>query len=343
METTTEGRSLNDQLTVRQVLDSYLTRMRMATDAEAEGSLRDNTMRELERFLPRLIETEMADGARLGDMPYCETRPSDLKAAFSAFRYAPGLPRNGKPGKLPSQATVRNVVAYARMFWKDADMALRLDRASPMLAVKTADVVGRRKREQKTYLTDEQVELLLATVTAHYRPIVTLIAESGLRSGEARGLVWGDVDEHGFYVTAQANHAGSARVEPKTPTSKRFVAFTTRSRAVIDAQRQWVADTSGLEALAPERPVFPTRSGRFLNATNLTNRVIEAAEQAGLPPSSPHTLRHYVAKKLLRNGVPLDVVAAVLGHATTTTTTQIYSDATATAQEKTEAMRRAFG
>jgi integrase len=334
---------MTNDLTVRQVLESYLRRMRMATDADAEGSLRNNTLRELERFLPRLIETELADGTRLGNMPYCETRPSDLKAAFSAFRYAPGLPRNGKPGKLPSQATVRNVVAYARMWMKDADMALRLDRASPMLAVRTADVVGKRKRERKTYLTDEQVELLLATINSHYRPIATLIAESGLRSGEARGLVWGDVGNDGFYVTAQANHAGSARVQPKTPTSKRFVAFTTTSRAVVERQRQWVADTYGLEALAPDRPVFPTRSGRFLNASNLAHRVIEAAQRAGLPPTSPHRLRHAAAKRLQRTGTSLDVVAAVLGHASVTTTTSIYSDATATPEEKAEAMRRAFG
>jgi integrase len=334
---------LNDQLTVRQVLDRYLRRMRMATNAEAEGSLRDNTTRELERFLPRVIEIKMEDGSRLGDLAYCEIRPSDLKAAFTAFRYSPGLPRNGGPGKLPSQATVRNVVAYTRMWMKASDDAMRLDRANPMLAVKTADVVGKRKREPKRYLTDEEVERLLAEINVHYRGITTLLAESGLRSGEARGLLWGDIGEDGFYVTAQANHAGSARVQPKTSTSKRFVAYSTRSRAVIETQRRWVVNTYGPEAVAADRPVFPTKSGRFFDGANLARRVIQAAERAGLPHTSPHSLRHYALKKLQRSGVPLDVVAAVAGHSSTQTTASIYSDPTATPEEKAQAMLRAFG
>jgi integrase len=332
-----------DEMTTRRVLDGYLSRQWGASEAGAEGALRENTLRELERFLPRLIETEMADGTRLGDLIYAEVRPSDLKAALQAFRYSPGRPRNGKPGQLPAQATTKNVTAYCRMFFKDADLALRLDRASPMLAVKTADVVGRRQREQRTYLTDEQVEFLLEEVTAHYRPIVTLLSETGLRSGEARGLLWGDMEPDGFHVTAQAAREGHGRVETKTASSKRFVAYTTRSRAVVEAQHQWVTNTYGPGATAADKPVFPTRTGRFIGATNLTHCVSEAAQRAGLPPTSAHSLRHYAAKRLMRNGVSVDVVAAVVGHSSVTTTTSIYSDATATPEEKAEAMRRAFG
>jgi integrase len=264
----------------------------------------------------------------------------------SAPRYSPGRPRNGKPGKLPSQSTVKNVVAYMRMFFKASDAAQRLDRASPMLALKTADVIGRRKRNGKTYLTDAEVELLIAEIGRRnpgYVHIVHLLAETGLRSGEARGLVWANVAEHGFFVDLQATQDGSRRVEPKTPSSKRFVAYTTATRQLVAEQRQWLVDTYGEDAVESERPVFPTSSGRMLHASNLAHRVSEAADRCGLPATSPHSLRHYAAKRLLRNGVSLDVVAAVLGHATTTTTTSIYSDPTASPEEKADAMLRAFG
>lgn len=331
-----------DEVTARQALDAYLQRQRMATEASAQGSLRENTLRELERFLPALIECPMADETKLGDLVYAEIRPSDLRAALEAFRFAPGRPRNGSPGKLPSQATVKNVVAYSRMWMKASDAALRMDRANPMLAVKTADVIGRRLREPKTYLTDDQVALLVAEVNAHYRRIVALLSETALRSGEARGLVWANVTADGFHVDLQATQDGSRRVEPKNPTSKRFVAFTTATRSILSEQRQWVIDTYGPDWVGAERPVFPTSSGRMIHASNLAHRVSEAAERCGFK-ASPHALRHYALKKLLRAGVPVDVVAAIAGHASTTTTTSIYSDPTATPEEKAEAMLRAFG
>ncbi|MCP4288454.1 MAG: tyrosine-type recombinase/integrase, partial [Gammaproteobacteria bacterium] len=66
--------------------------------------------------------------------------------------------------------------------------------------------------------------------------------------------------------------------------------------------------------------------GARLSQSGAHNVVKKAVKAEGLEPSlSAHDFRHYRATQLLREGMPLEVVQELLGHADVSTTRGIYA------------------
>ena len=79
--------------------------------------------------------------------------------------------------------------------------------------------------------------------------------------------------------------------------------------------------------------------GQALTASSAWQIVRRAAEALGLKGlASPHMFRHYLGEDMLRAGVRLEGVQAVLGHKDIATTRKVY--APANAEEAREALRR---
>jgi site-specific recombinase XerD len=79
--------------------------------------------------------------------------------------------------------------------------------------------------------------------------------------------------------------------------------------------------------LGPEAALLPNRDGHAMTRCNVAQRLdLAVARAATTQPSltkkqvSPHTLRHTTAMHLLQSGVPFNVIALWLGHASPNTT-----------------------
>lgn len=70
--------------------------------------------------------------------------------------------------------------------------------------------------------------------------------------------------------------------------------------------------------------VFTSRAGGRLEPRAIHRRVACYAKRAGIEDMTPHTLRHTCGKSLVDEGVSLDRVADILGHADLNTT-RIYT------------------
>lgn len=71
--------------------------------------------------------------------------------------------------------------------------------------------------------------------------------------------------------------------------------------------------------------MFVTGSGHPMDAHNVRRDLKAVLVAANLPSERPwHSLRHGLAKRLLEQGMPLQVVSAMLGHSSIRVTADTY-------------------
>lgn len=154
-------------------------------------------------------------------------------------------------------------------------------------------------------LSEAQVlALIAATTTARDHALLRLLYATGARVSEVCALCW-----HDFQPVAQ----GRAQVTLFGKGSKtRAIVFSAATWQIMQRLRQ---DADG------DAPVFVSRRGRHLHATQVQRLVRAASARAGIAaPVSPHWLRHAHACHAIDRGAPLHLVQATLGHASLATT-----------------------
>lgn len=173
-----------------------------------------------------------------------------------------------------------------------------------------------------------QLQTFLAGACAHWQfPLWYTLLASGCRLGELLGLAWPQVNLDAGTVTIrytlQRVGAEYVRGEPKTHAGQRVVQLPSQAVTVL-ATHQAHQGNSGPNTLDL---VFPAPTGAPLHRAVVAHALRRECARLGLPPLTPHGLRHLHASLLLAEGLPLPEVARRLGHAHTGITATVYSHA----------------
>lgn len=217
-------------------------------------------------------------------------------------------------------AAIHSLFAYS---------ALRHPEHAALIQRVLAIPAKRTDRQLVSFLTDDEVDALLATPDRHTwigrrdHALLLVAIQTGLRVSELTALACGDVE---LGAGAHLRCHGKGRKERITP-------LTTEACAVL---RVWLTERRG----QPDDVVFPSRrSGRLSSdavavlvtrhAHTATNRCASLASKT----VTPHVLRHTCAMRLLAVGVDISVIALWLGHEGVETT-QIYLHANLTIKER---------
>lgn len=199
---------------------------------------------------------------------------------------------------------------------------------NPAVGVKMPKGIERKRREAPS---EDVVMKILQTPDAPFALFPILLICSGLRKAEALALTWEDITDTHIHVSKALDYAIHAHPVVKTPKTK--AGF--RSVPIIATLRPFLVMPKGAKK---SDLVFPApasnRSGS--GGGHMTERQYEGAwnrycaamgfiDNAGKPTLTAHQLRHGTATLLFESGVDELTAQAVLGHASPTTTKEIYT------------------
>ncbi|WP_297082018.1 site-specific tyrosine recombinase XerD [uncultured Demequina sp.] len=282
--------------------DAYLAHVTV------ERGLSEHTVAAYRRDLTRYSHfLETRDRHALGEV---------TRADVSAFAQAIGTGGDGGRALAPASAS-RTVVAVRG--WHRFALAEGWTADDPSHEVKPRAIP---QRLPKAISTDDVARILEQVgddgpAPLRDRALLELVYASGARISEAIGL---DVDDVSLAPDgASVLLRGKGRKERVVPVGGYAVeaieAYLVRARGPLAHAGR------GTPAL-----FLNTRGGR-LSRQSAWAILRAAADRAGVPEVSPHTLRHSFATHLLAGGADVRVVQELLGHASVTTT-QIYTAVT---------------
>lgn len=182
-------------------------------------------------------------------------------------------------------------------------------------------------------VSQKQVRELIASANGHrLRPLLVLVATTGLRRGEALGLRWGDIDlQAGSLRVSRSLVRTSKGIEmdnqTKTPRGRRTIPL---AQSVVVELRDHKARQAGerLKAGPAWRNldlVFCTEDGGPLEPRNVSRWYAGLTLLCGVEDRGMHALRHYAATAMLESGSTVRTVADVLGHSDVSITLNVYA------------------
>lgn len=255
----------------------------------------------------------------LGDVKLPEITPAQLSALLLSMQ------AQGK-----AQGTVLKVYTVLQGLFKMAYRSDMIDR-NPMDKV---DRPKPRKDEQpkpeaeKAYTAQELHRILqyLKAEPLKWRCYISLVADTGVRRGEACGVQWADIDFKAGTISFRHNlqYTPKAGVYDTTTKGKRArtvdvgpdvleLLAQLREEQARTAISKWVFTKDG--SPEPMHPQTPTEHFQSFG------------QQYGIQDFHPHKLRHTSASVALTNGADLISVSERLGHADPATTARIYAHA----------------
>jgi integrase/recombinase XerD len=187
--------------------------------------------------------------------------------------------------------------------------------------IPTRPVKLKAPRRLPATLSVEQVTVLLGACTRlRDRFLFALLAETGIRIGQALGL------RHSDFISRRCE----LRIVPRSDNvngarAKTFVITTVPvSAALVRLYSDYMHTEYGdLDSDYVFVNLFAEPAGRPLRYDAVAKLVTRLRTSTGIE-FTPHVLRHTRATELIRAGVPIEIVSKMLTHRSVTTTSQTY-------------------
>jgi integrase len=209
-------------------------------------------------------------------------------------------------------STIRNALKPLQVIYRraieDGDLAV-----NPCERLRLPAARGRRER----IASPTEAAALIAALRLEDRALWGCAFYAGLRRGELRALVWGDVDlADGLIRVGRSMDGYGAAGEPKSRAGRRSVPIVAALRDLLVEHKLVTRRDSGL--------VFGSSGTQPFTPTAVRKRALTAWRRAVLDPIGLHECRHTFASLLIAAGVNAKAITAYLGHASIQTTFDLY-------------------
>jgi integrase len=270
-------------------------------------------------------------------IPYLGTVKVTELSTHAVEKWLAALRRSGK-----SAATVNGARQVLGAICKHA-LRNRIIAFNP---VEPTSPVRRQKEDPtqvKTPWSREEISLVLshAQTKDNLDVFLHLMLHLGLRSGEALGLRWCDIDQESGYLWINGTLKEERRilpsgegivrsviVEPKTAASRRKLPISEALTAALDRQRmrQSLYQVGNHGNWVDSGHIVTTGRGTAFSASNLRRHYAQYLEEMKVRYIRFHDMRHSVATLALGDAnLPIEKASQALGHTRIDTTKQIYA------------------
>lgn len=199
------------------------------------------------------------------------------------------------------------------------------------------------KDEKRKYLLEDELPRFIQLFEGYsvLNTIVKVLLYTGMRSGEALGLQWSDIDFDKRLITI--NHTLSDvggkhfLTTPKTKTSRRNIYITDSLLEILREHKKKQRELAFMLGGQFEHPemVFTSELGNYKDRSCLNTSFKRFLKGTEFEFMTLHCLRHSNATLLLNEGVDLKIVSEHLGHSDVGTTANIYTDVLESTRKKT--------
>ena len=176
------------------------------------------------------------------------------------------------------------------------------------------------RRAPRTLRPEELIAVLAAPERARDRFLLALLAETGMRIGQALGLRHADFVSRAkeVHIVPRADNANGARAKLRVPAVIPVTAGLVRTYS--DYMHSEYGDVDSDYVFVN---LWSGRIGAPMTYSTVHELVARVEARTGVE-FTLHMLRHTHATQLVRSGVAIEVVARLLTHRSSTTTSQTY-------------------
>jgi integrase len=189
-----------------------------------------------------------------------------------------------------------------------------------------------QRSEMHTMNEDDLHSFLEAAKRTPYYVLFYLALFTGMRRSELLALRWTDVDLLlcQIYVTRSLHHLRTGEIifrAPKTTKGRRMVSLSPSTAQLLHEYKENQEEhraSLGIP-LDDDDPVFSDLEGKPFLPDTVSHAWVKLVKRIGLEGIRLHDARHTHASLMLKQGVHPKVVQERLGHATISTTLDLYS------------------
>ncbi|BAH07659.1 site-specific integrase [Clostridium kluyveri] len=281
----------------------------------------------------------------LGHIKLNKLQPTHITEFYSNLR-EDGIRNDGKPGGLSERTILHHHRLISSILATAIQWGFILN--NPALRLKAPKV---EKKEARHFNIEETAYVLqlIENEPIKYKTMITLAIYGGMREGELTALTWSDInfDDCTIKINKSLQHLPGRDTfikSTKTETT-RLISIPISVMTLLKEYKRWQNteklklgnlwhDSDALFTATDGKSIFPsTISKWFLKFIRKHNESIINDDK--IPPKDKskyllkevnfHGLRHTSATLLINQGVDITTVSKRLGHARTSTTTDIYS------------------
>ena len=214
-----------------------------------------------------------------------------------------------------------------------------------------ACILPRPVRRELKPLDEDMISAFLRAIQGHqFADLFTVTLFTGMREGEALGLLWECVDLTKGTLTIDKQlqlirgSGGQYQMVPTKNSKSRSITLASSVVKVLrDVKRRQLENRLRYgECWTDSGFVFTDELGNHLSASSVYKSFKKVMEEIGSPETRFHDLRHSYAVASIRSGNDIKTVQENLGHATAAFTLDVYGHVTEKMKQESAAQLDQF-